>query len=169
MEVKCVCEIPHTQINIATDVIRTSFATVAAEFGLTEQNCPNHTSFITAGTLHSQFELGWLMYGLYKDKRLVGYVSLSNENDGVYEMHNLAILPEYRRRGYGKQLIDFCKGKVKELGGHKIDIGIIDENITLKNGYAANGFVHTGTETFTHLPFTAGFMTWEALMFGDGI
>jgi ribosomal protein S18 acetylase RimI-like enzyme len=107
-------------------------------------------------------ELGWLMYGFYDNKRLVGYVSLSNKEDGVYEMHSLAVLPEYRRKGYGKQLLDFCKAKVKELGGYKITIGITEENTALKNWYAVNGFVHTNTKTFVHLPFTVGSMEWDA-------
>ena len=154
-------EIHKTQINIAAKVIRESFVTVAIEFGLTEQNCQNHTSFITSDKLQHHMELGWLMYGLYDNGRLVGYVSLSNKNDGVYELHNLAVLPEYRHRSYGKQLLDFCKMKAKEVGGCKIAIGIIEENTVLKNWYAANGFSHTGTKIFAHLPFTVGFMEWE--------
>ncbi|MCL1821166.1 MAG: GNAT family N-acetyltransferase [Oscillospiraceae bacterium] len=154
-------EIRQTQLNLTADVIRASFATVATKFGLTEQNCPNHTSFITVDKLQKHFNSDWLMYGLYEHKRLVGYVSLSKEGDGAYELHNLAVLPEYRHKGYGKQLLDFCKAKVKELNGHKITIGIIEENTVLKNWYAANGFIHTGTKTFAHLPFTVGFMEWE--------
>ena len=154
-------EIRQTELDIAARVIRLSFATVAEEFGLTEQNCPSHTSFITADKLKNHFERGWLMYGLYCDGRLVGYVSLSQENDGMFELHNLAVLPEYRHEGYGKQLLDFCKNKIKALGCNKITIGIIEENTILKNWYTANGFAHTGTKTFAHLPFTVGFMEWE--------
>jgi hypothetical protein len=47
---------------------------------------------------------------------------------------------------------------VKELGGHKISIGIIEENTVLKRWYSNNGFIHLGTKTFDHLPFTVGFM-----------
>ena len=101
------------------------------------------------------------MYGLYCDRRLVGYVSLSQENDGVYELHNLAVLPEHRHEGYGKKLLDFCKNKIKALGCNKITIGIIEENTVLKNWYTANGFAHKGTKTFAHLPFTVGFMEWN--------
>jgi len=165
---KVVCgiyEIHLTQIHIVAEVIRASFETVATEFGLTEQNCPNHTSFITTDKLHNHIESGWLMYGLYENGRLVGYISLSNKNEGVYELHNLAVLPDYRHKGYGKQILDFCKTRVKELGGSKITIGIIEEHTVLKNWYAANGFVHTGIKTFAHLPFTVGFMEWEEKKF----
>ena len=142
----------------AAEMIRAGFATVARQFSLTEQNCPNHTSFITAEKLQNHFCRGWLMYGLYGSGRLTGYVSLSDEGGGVFELHNLAVLPEYRRKGLGKRLIDFCKENVRALGGGKIIIGIIEENTALKSWYAANGFIHTGTKKFDHLPFTAGYM-----------
>ncbi len=46
----------------------------------------------------------------------------------------------------------------KAMGFNKIQIGIIEENTILKNWYTKNGFVHTGTQKFEHLPFTVGFM-----------
>lgn len=156
-------EIHQTQLDIATEVIRASFATVAEEFGLNKQNCPTHTSFTTAEKLQNHCNWGWLMYGLYENERLVGHISISKsrEINGVYEIHNVAVLPEFRHKGYGKQLLDFCKAKVIELGGIKITADIINENTVLKNWYAANGFIHTGTKKYEHLPFTVGYMECE--------
>ena len=154
-------ELNKSDLSLAAEVIRAGFSTVAIEFGLTEQNCPNHTSFITTDRIQNHFNLGWPMYGLYQDKKLVGYVALLKESGGIYELHNLAVLPEYRHKGYGKQLLDYCKSRVKEQGGNKIAIGIIEENTILKYWYATNGFVHTGIKKFAHLPFAAGYMEWE--------
>lgn len=139
-------------------VIRESFATVARDFKLTEQNCPNHTSFIKLEKLQNQFNRGTQMFGYFYDDKIVGYVSLSTADTLTYELNNLAVLPNYRHKGYGKELMDFCKAKVKELEGGKITIGIIEENSALKDWYAAYGFVHTGTQKFNHLPFTVGRM-----------
>ena len=75
-------------------------------------------------------------------------------------MNNVSILPECRHLSYGKALLDFCKEKVKELGGSKITIVIVEDNIVLKDWYTANGFIHTGTKQFEHLPFTVGYMEW---------
>ena len=72
----------------------------------------------------------------------------------------LAVLPQYRHNGYGKKLIAFAKEKAKEMGAAKITIGIIEENARLKNWYASNGFIHTGTREFSHLPFIVGFMEY---------
>lgn len=145
----------------AIDVIRRSFATVACEFGLTRDNCPMHTSFMTIESLQAQISRGWQMFGLYYAGKMVGYVSISKESEDAYELHNLAVLPEYRHSGCGKLLLDYTKEKVRELCGHRITIGIIEENTLLKNWYTANEFVHIGTRKFDHLPFTVGFMEWR--------
>jgi ribosomal protein S18 acetylase RimI-like enzyme len=141
-------QIQVSEFPVAVEMIRASFITVAKEFDLTEENCPRHTAFsTTAEELHKNLNWGWLMYGLYEDNKIVGYVALSKsrETDGEYELHNLAVLPEYRHKGYGKQLVGFCKAKTKELGGAKIFLSFIEENTVLKNWYLANGFVHMGT------------------------
>lgn len=141
-------------------VIHQSFATVAEEFGLTKENCPKHTSFIPLSFLKTQMDWGWHMYGLYAGKKIIGYMSLSKEGGGDFELHNLAILPEYRHRGFGKQMLDFAKEKVMSLGGASIKVGIIEESTVLKDWYIANGFVPTGTKKFDHLPFTSGYLEW---------
>lgn len=143
------------------EVIHRSFATVADEFGLTRENCPRHTSFIPLSYLETQMKWGRLMFGLYTDKRLIGYMSLSKEDDEAYELHNLAILPEFRHSGFGKQLLDYAKETVRSLGGSKIKIGIIEESTVLKDWYIANGFEHTGSKKFDHLPFTSGYLEWK--------
>lgn len=143
------------------EVIHRSFATVADEFGLTRENCPKHTSFIPLSYLETQMKWGWLIFGLYSDERIIGYMSLSKEDDEAYELHNLAILPEFRHSGFGKQMLDYAKETVKSLGGSKIKIGIIEESTVLKDWYIANGFEHTGTRKFDHLPFTSGYLEWR--------
>jgi len=32
---------------------------------------------------------------------------ITKENNGIYELKNIAVLPEYQRKGYGKSLIEF--------------------------------------------------------------
>ncbi|MDD4496057.1 MAG: GNAT family N-acetyltransferase [Eubacteriales bacterium] len=147
---------------IYADVIRKSFSTVAQDFGWTKENAHGHVSFRTDDQLASKQEDGYYPFGLFVDKTLVGFVSLTDMGNGSYELNKLSVLPSWRHIGYGKKLLDFCKDKVRELGGNKITLDLIDENTILKNWYAANGFVHTGTKKFKHLPFTTGFMEWEA-------
>lgn len=144
------------------EVIHQSFKTVADAFGLTRENCPKHTSFIPLSFLETQMNWGWHMYALYTGEKIIGYMSLSKEGEDTFELHNLAVLPEYRHNGLGKLLLDHAKEAVRTLGGKSIKIGIIEESTLLKNWYIANGFVHTGTKKFDHLPFTSGYLEWRA-------
>ncbi len=153
--------VQEQELPLCLAVIRESFATVAAAFGLTEQNCPTHTSFMKLEQLQKHFEWGWKMFGLWEDGRLVGFYALSDEGAGRFELHNLAVLPDYRHLGCGKRLLDDAKSRVTALGSEKITIGIIEEHTVLKNWYMRNGFVPTGTRKFDHLPFTAGFLEWN--------
>ncbi len=77
---------------------------------------------------------------------------------GIFELEKLSVLPEHRHRGGGKFLLKHARGEVSRMGGDKITIGIIEENLRLKNWYISHGFIHTGTANFPHLPFTVGFM-----------
>ncbi|MDR1060794.1 MAG: GNAT family N-acetyltransferase [Clostridiales bacterium] len=149
-------------VPVYAEVIRRSFATVAKDFNLSKENCPGHTSFVTNAQLEDKFRDGYYPFGYFADGKLVGFVSLTDAGGGAHEMNGVSVLPEYRRNGYGRALLDFCKEKAKELGGTKIAIEIIEENTVLKNWYAANGFAHAGTKTFDNLPFTVGLMEWSA-------
>ena len=149
------------QLNICLEIIRSSFLTVAEEFGLTENNCPSHTAFMTIDKLQKQFDDCRPMFLFYQDDVPVGYFSLAKCGDEEWELNNLAVLPEYRRLGIGKSLVNYAVTTVKNYGSNKISIGIIEENTLLKNWYLKLGFNHISTHKFEHLPFTVGFMKME--------
>jgi ribosomal protein S18 acetylase RimI-like enzyme len=141
------------------DVIRTSFKTVADEFGFTEENCPGHTSFMNLDRLERDFEFGNPMYAYEAEGRYIGFVALRAREDGSCEMKQLCVLPEYRHGGIGRELVDHAKRvAAQELNKDRLTIGIIDEGDVLKSWYAGLGFVQTGTQKFEHLPFKVGFM-----------
>jgi GNAT superfamily N-acetyltransferase len=149
-------EISEPQIESAAKDIRGSFASLAKQFNITPETCPGASNFITAEHLKEHFERGLMMFGL--GDPLIGFAALEMKTDTVYKIRYLSVLPEHRHKGYGKKLLSYCINKVIKLNGSKIEIGIIEENTVLKNWYAANGFIHTGTEKFEHLPFTVGYM-----------
>ena len=47
---------------------------------------------------------------------------ITKESDGVYELKNIAVLPQYQRRGYGKYLIDNYDHLMFEDGIQLIDM-----------------------------------------------
>jgi Acetyltransferases len=150
----------NSNIELGTSVlvIRGSFVTVAEEFNLTKENCPTHPSFVSIDNLKDLVAKGVSLFGLFNGEIQIGFVALEKGNNDVYYLEKLAVLPAFRRQGYGRQLVDFIVGKVLAKRGKKISIGIIDESKKLKAWYRDNGFREIGTKTFPHLPFTVCFM-----------
>ena len=143
------------------EVIRQSFITVARDYGLTKENFPSHWSFATNERLAEKIKDGYYPFGYFENGKIVGFVALTDLGESIYEMGTLSVLPHKRHLGYGKALMDFCKQKVREFGGKKIVISLADTHAVLKNWYTANGFVHTETKIFKHIPLPVGYMEWH--------
>lgn len=154
-------QIEYPELEQCLEVIRNSFSTVAEEFNLTEQNAATNGAFMKIQRLQNDYDKGGMMYGYEQNGKIVGFAQLVPKNDGIFELEKLAVLPAYRHNGYGRQLIEFIADKAKACEARKITIGIIEENKRLKDWYLQNGFVHTGTKKFDHLPFTVGFMEMQ--------
>lgn len=153
-----IVEVTEKDLPACLEVIHQSFMTVAARFGLTNENCPTNGAFMPYNRLSDAFLKGDRMFGLYEDNRIVGFLSLSEKENGIFELEKLAVLPACRHQGYGKRLIDFAKNMVVQWGGVKLTVGIIEENRVLKEWYMQIGFRSTGTAVFQHLPFTVEFL-----------
>jgi len=143
------------------EVIRQSFATVVRDFGITRETWPDYTAFLTDEQLRGKFQPGYYPFGCFVDGKIVGFAALSSQSGGVFEMVNVAVLPEYRHMKCGKALLNFCKEEVTRRGGRKIEISIIEDNTRAKNWYAVHGFVHTGTKRYDGVSFLIGHMEWE--------
>ena len=128
-------------------VIRKSFLTVAEEFGITPENAPRFTAFaVTEDRLRWQLESEHRpMYAYWEGRKIVGYYSLSLAGDGVCELNNLCVLPEYRHNKIGEKLLLDSFENAKGLGCTKMKLGIVEENQRLRKWYENHGFTHTGT------------------------
>ena len=126
------------QLDICLDIVHKSFQTVADEMILTKDNCSSYTAFMPIEKLISQFENNTPMLLYQYNGCFAGYFSLSINDDSV-ELNNLAVLPEYRHLGIGKELVDYAITYSKNiLGANKIKIGIVEENTILKEWYEKN-------------------------------
>ncbi|MBR4819240.1 MAG: GNAT family N-acetyltransferase [Clostridiales bacterium] len=153
--------ITKEDIKESVNVIRTSFLTVAEEFGLTEENAPRHVAFATTeDRLMYQMEVEKRpMYAFFSDEgKMLGYYSLAKLSDTEWELNNLCVLPEHRHDGIGDQLLQDAFKRVREFGAAKLNIGIVEENVRLRKWYESKGFMHTGTKKFDFFPFTCGYM-----------
>lgn len=142
----------------SAEVIRASFRTVAEEFGLTEDSASTHPSFITDHQVEELRDNGLIFFGYYLTGKLVGFVAVEKADDTLFYMEKLAVLPEYRHRGYGLDLVKYALEYAKNRGGKTLSIGIINEHAVLKDWYKTTGFTETSVKFFPHLPFTVCYM-----------
>ena len=146
------------ELENSVKVIVDSFGTVAVEFKLNKDNCPTHPSLVTLKQLQEMKRKGLKLFGLFENDAQVGFVAVEKKKDRVYSIEKLAVLPGYRHQGYGGELIEFVSDYVKNAGGKKLSIGIINEHTLLKKWYEVKGFKETAVMKFEHLPFTVCFM-----------
>lgn len=153
-------EVQQEDIKECVEVIVRSFMTVADAFGFTIDNAPRFTAFAT-----TEGRLDWHMKGEHRsmyvyieDDVIVGYYSLLQQENEECEVNNVCVLPEYRHKGIGEQLMRHAFKIAEELGCKKVCIGIVEENTVLKEWYASQGFIHTGIQKFDFFPFTCGYM-----------
>lgn len=153
--------IARNNIPECTKVIRTSFMTVADEFGFTVENAPRFVAFATTDDkLYSQFDSEHRpMYGYFSESgRIIGYYSLLLLENNECELNNLCVLPEYRHKNIGSALFADACAKAKDKGCDKLVFSIVEENEKLRKWYEKHGAVHTYTKKFDFFPFTCGYM-----------
>ena len=96
--------------------------------------------------------------GYYDNEGIIKYYSLLLQDNHCCELNNVCVLPEYRHKGIGEELLKHAYGNAVELVYEKMNIGIVEENTVLRKWYESFGFVHTGTQKFDFFPFTCGYM-----------
>ncbi|MCL2019038.1 MAG: GNAT family N-acetyltransferase [Oscillospiraceae bacterium] len=154
-------EITENDVVKSADIIRRSYKTVAEEFGITEENTPTHGSFLKDEKLITEFEGGKKMFGLYEWEKQVGFVALETKDGENYQIEKLAVLPDYRHRRGGRELMKYAENQARDAGGKLISIGIIYENKRLMEWYKNLGYKETGTKIFPNFPFTVCYMKKE--------
>lgn len=127
-------EAKREDIPFCVNLIRSSFMTVADEFGFTEESAPRFTAFAI-----SEERLYWHMDEEHRpmivaeeDGVLCGYYSLLIQENGECELNNLAVLPQYRHSGIGRQLLEHSFALAKRMGCRTVNIGIVEENTVLR-------------------------------------
>jgi len=147
------------ELPICLEIFHKGYETVAVEFGLTEENCPDRgRASLPFEKLVAEFDNGTMMFGYFINNKMIGFLGMKTQENGVCKLCDFIVLSEYRRNGYGKELLDFCKQKSKELGANKIALGMIDDNKRLKTWYERNGFTTIDYIKYEKAPFTVGRM-----------
>jgi ribosomal protein S18 acetylase RimI-like enzyme len=134
-------------------LIRRAYRTVADDMGITLENAPRYTAFITDAQLGEERDAGSVFYGLFVEGKQAGFVAVQQDEEGRWHMRRLAVLPEYRDRGLGRQLVEQAIAHARERGATALHIGIVAEQAGLKEWYEGMGFRTYRTFTVDHLPF----------------
>ena len=154
---KCTSE----DIDVLAETIRGSFRDVAARFGLTAENCPRHASNCTADWIEKDMDRGVTYFVLESEGGIAGSVALEQAKPGVCYLERLSVLPHQRRRGFGKALVAHVLSEARGFGCSRVGIGVIADQIELKDWYRRLGFVETENREFAHLPFLVTFMFYR--------
>ena len=139
--------------DILVTLIRDSFRDVAGKFALPAFNAKER--------VESDFEKGLKYYILEVNDRTCGCVALEKAGPDLCYLGRLAVLPEYRNKGFGQALVNHLFEQARKFGIRRVEIGIISKHRKLKNWYKKLGFVQKGTKKFDHLPFNVAFMYRE--------
>ena len=106
------------ETSILACLIRDSYRNVAERFNLTPQNCPKHPSNCTPDWVELDMNRGVSYYCLDLDEKTIGCVAFEKAREQEGYLERLAVLPEYRQKGFGKALVDhvFNFARSKEIG-----------------------------------------------------
>ncbi len=141
-------------------LIRSAYSTVTNEFNITEANAPTNPAFITIDRLKEYLKKKVKLFGLFLNKALVGCIAVESSNDkNIYYIERLAVNPNHRHYGYGSNLLNYAFKFIRDNNGTVASLGLMDNNIVLKEWYKSKGFIETGTKDFPHLPFRVCFMS----------
>lgn len=142
-------------------LIRNAFQDVALRFGLTPENCPKHPSNYTEEWVQRDLERGITYYILSHGSGPAGCVAMEKADRNVCYLERLAVLPQKRRKGFGRLLVDHVIAQAMTSGAGEISIGIIAAQIELNHWYRKIGFIEEDTKEFPHLPFLVTFLSYQ--------
>ena len=147
-------------VAVLTGIIQQAYQDVARRFNLTPENCPKHPSNCTDTWVKRDLARGVLYYILQCDDMPAGCVALEKASPNTCYLERLAVLPEMRRNGFGRMLVDHVLDEASLIGAKQVSIGIIADQAELKSWYKNMGFKEEATKQFEHLPFHVTFLTY---------
>ena len=84
------------------------------------------------------------LFVMYVDERTwIAVAVVTEEEEGVYELKNLAVDPVYQRKGFGRQMVDFLCRHYQQTG-HTLLVGTGDSRQTV-SFYQSCGFTYSHT------------------------
>jgi len=98
------------------------------------------TDYITLNELENEAKKGTIFYGLFNKDKLIGCIGLIQKSEESYKIVRLAVLSEYRHKGYGENLMEHAETIAILNGGLKMSLGFRSQNEELKKWYLNLGY-----------------------------
>ena len=95
--------------------------------------------------LHYDGQRGWFVVAEDAAGAVVGCVAVTDEGDGLFELHRLYVSAAARRGGLGRQLVEWVIAKAREQGGRELvlysDVAFQDAHrLYLRQGFRNHRF-----------------------------
>ena len=151
---------------IISFILNKAFLAFAQEFNFTKENAPNHLAFIAPDNINVWLNNGFKMYGYKIGKEIIGCIGYSYIKEQEYLIERLAVLPEHRNKGIGKELVKYIENEISKKNGNISELHVTDKNITLKKWYEKQGYKEIRIEDviipgIDNVPFKACVMRKE--------
>ena len=118
------------------DVIVEAYRDVNQHFGFPEN--PDADQLISQ--LQKQLDDKAYLYGCYLNGQQIGCFILSEQDEEVFEVSKLCILPAWRDQGYGNEALDAALETIQVMGGTSAVAAVIYENDVVRSWLARRGF-----------------------------
>lgn len=138
---------------ILAAVIGAAFADVAKRLGLTRENCPSHTAFLSSDEVRRGMGFGNRYFKAFDGAELCGAVAIRLPREGVSILEKVAVLPPFRHHGIGRLLVEHGLDEARRAGASAVEIGIIASQTKLRGWYERFGFTALRQSQYPHLPF----------------
>jgi ribosomal protein S18 acetylase RimI-like enzyme len=153
----------NEMMNGVHKVITQAFSTVAQEFRFTKESVPHFPAFINVDVIQKQIENGLVMFAYIESDHVIGSVGIKKEDNNIYKIERLAVLPKERHNNIGQTLMNYALERIKENNGKVAKVEIVYENVLLRKWYEKQGFQVKVIEKYGHLPFQVGVLSKEIL------
>lgn len=150
--------IKREQLQECLDILKQGYEHTALTYGMTEENCPYRgRTCLPYEVFEDEFDRGYLMYGYILGNKIVGFLSLYKE-ENILHINDIVILPEYQNKGFGSRLMQYAKEKAMESDCSKLALGMVRDNVKLKEWYEKEGFHTVEVIKFESVSYMVGNM-----------
>ncbi len=148
-------EVGAAGAGIITQIIQEAFRGQAEAQSITREEYPQYVAFTDEASVLKALEKGQHAALLFHNGEPIGSIwhTLDRDNPQLGHVSKLAVLPDYRGRGYGEMLFAYAEGKLRALGATRAQLTCNARLAGLHAYYERLGYRRVKQEAWSFLPF----------------